>query len=145
MRGSLLRSARPGARCSWIISLNENGTDGTVLDENDDTDNYMVRMLSDSEATPLIKSRAKPVFPAIAIAARVSGPVVTKVLVSKSGEVQLARPVSGPPMLIPASIDAAKKWSFMPLTVGARPVPYEVQLVFTFTVNQVANTVKVTP
>ena len=134
-----------GARCSWIISLNENGTDGTVLDENDDTDNYMVRMLSDSEATPLIKSRAKPVFPAIAIAARVSGPVVTKVLVSKSGEVQLARPVSGPPMLIPASIDAAKKWSFMPLTVGARPVPYEVQLVFTFTVNQVASTVKVTP
>lgn len=119
--------------------------DGTVLDENDDTDNYMVRMFSDSEATPFIKSRSKPVFPAIAAAAHVSGAVVTKVLVDKSGEVQLVRPVSGPPMLIQASIDAAHKWSFMPLTVGARSVPYEVQLVFTFTVNQIGNTIKVAP
>ena len=133
------------ARCSWVLSLHENGTDGTVLDENDDTDNYMVRMLSDSEAIPLIKSRSKPVFPAIAIAARVSGPVVIKVLVGKSGEIQLVKSVSGPPMLLQASINAARQWSFTPMTIGARSVPYEVQLVFTFTVNQIANTVKVAP
>ena len=96
------------AKCSWVISLNEGGTDGIVLDENDDTDTYMVRTVSGSEALPFIKSRSKPVFPPIAIVARVSGAVITRVLVSKSGDVQHVRVVSGPPMLQQASIDAAK-------------------------------------
>ena len=120
------------ARCSWITSLDESGADGVVLDVNEDADNYMVRVLSGSEAAPFIRSRIKPVFPPIARAARVSGSVITKVLVGRSGEVQLVRPVSGPAMLVPASIDAAKKWSFTPMTIGARTFQYEVQLVFTF-------------
>jgi hypothetical protein len=116
------------AKCSWVLSLDENGMDGTFLDENDDTGNYMVRTVADSEALPLIKSRTKPVYPPIAIAARVSGPVVMKVLVDKSGEVQRVGAVSGPAMLVQASINAAKKWTFMPMTMQ-----YVVELVFTFT------------
>lgn len=124
--------AEQSAKCSWAVSLDENGTDGTILDENDDTDNYMVRTVSDSEALPLIKSRAKPVYPPIALAARVTGPVVMTALVGKTGEVQRVGVVSGPPMLIQTSIDAVKKWTFVPMTAGTRALPYEVRLVFTF-------------
>jgi TonB family protein len=120
------------AKCSWVISLNEGGTDGIVLDESEDTDNYMVRTISGTEALPFIKSRSKPVFPPIAIVARVSGDVTTRVLVSKSGDLQQVRVVSGPPMLQQASIDAAKNWKFTPMTIGTRTVQYEVELVFTY-------------
>ena len=119
-------------KCSWVISLSDSGVDGNVLNENDDAGNYMVRTLSAGEAISFVKSRSKPVTPPIAVAARVSGIVITRVLVGKTGEVQHVWPVSGPPMLIPASLDAAKKWSFMPMTIGARTAQYQVQLVFTY-------------
>ena len=112
--------------------MNESGADGIVLDENDDADRYMLRTLTTSEGLPLVKSRVKPVTPPIAVAARVSGSVVTEVLVSKTGEVEKMRPISGPPMLIPASIEAAKKWTFAPLLIGSRPVQYQMQVEFTF-------------
>jgi len=131
------------AKCSWIIVPDEGGMDGSILDENNDADTYMVRMLTSAEATPLIKSRITPTWAPIAKAAGVSGTVVTSVLVGKSGEVLRARPVSGPPMLIPASIDAAKKWNFSPMTLGPRTVQYQVQLVFTF--YSLTNKVKTEP
>jgi TonB family protein len=120
------------AKCSWTISLEEGGADGTVLDENDDAETYMLRNLSDKEATAFVKSRSKPVMPPIAAAARVSGTVIVRVLVDKAGQVQHVWPVSGHPMLIQASIDAAKTWNFVPMTIGTRTVQYQVQLVFTF-------------
>jgi TonB family protein len=120
------------AKCSWVISLDATGADGAILGENDDAVTYMTRTLAANEAAAYIKSRSKPVVPPIAAAAHVSGPVVVRVVVGKTGEVQLTGIVSGPAMLQQASIDAARKWSFLPLTVGARTVPYELRLVFTF-------------
>lgn len=120
------------AKCSWVVSLNESGSDGVILDENSDAETYMVRTLTSSEAASLVKSRSKPVYPPIAIAAQVSGNVIIKVLVDKSGDIQHVRVVSGPPMLLQASIDAAKNWKFMPMTFNAHTVPYEAELVFTF-------------
>jgi hypothetical protein len=135
------------AKCSWVISLDPSNTDGTILDENDDADNYMVRTLTGSEATPLVKSRSKPVTPPISIALGASGTVVTRVLIGKSGDVQKVSPVSGPPVLVSASIDAVKKWSFSPLKIGTRAVQYEVQVAFTFypPIQTMAGAVKMTP
>jgi len=131
------------AKCSWVIALDETSTDGTIVDENSDADTYMVRTLKGPEIVPFIKSRIIPAWAPIAKAAGVSGVVVVSVLVGKSGEVLRTPPVSGPPMLIPTCVDAAKKWSFVPMTVGARPVQYQVQLVFTF--NSLTGKVKAEP
>jgi TonB family protein len=120
------------AKCSWVISLDESGTEGKVLDENDDADSYMVRTLTGSEATSFVKSRSKPVVPPIGLAVHVSGTVVIQALVGKAGDVQKVLSVNGNPMLQRASIDAAKKWTFMPMTIGTRTVQYQVPLVFTF-------------
>lgn len=122
------------AKCSWVISLEDNGTDGTVLDENEDAAKYMVRAVSTPEAKPYVKSRSKPAYPPIAMVANVSGVVTLWTLVDTSGKVQKVRVVSGPAMLQQTSTDAAKKWRFVPLTISSRPVSYEVELVFTFQV-----------
>jgi protein TonB len=79
-----------------------------------------------------MKSRSKPVYPPIAVAAQVSGTVITRVLVDRSGDIQHVRVLSGPAMLQQASIDAAKNWKFMQMTFNKHAVPYEAELVFTF-------------
>lgn len=122
-------------RCSWVVLLNANGTDGTFLDENQDAARYMVRMVSEDEATTVIRSRDKPLYPAIAQAAHISGVVAIDVLVDRSGNLQKALVVSGPPMLLAAALEAAKSWRFKPLVVGSQGLPYMVQLAFSFHTN----------
>jgi TonB family protein len=134
------------AKCSWVVALNADGGDGAVLDENDDAAKYMLREIGGKDAKPFVKSRSKPVYPPIAMAAHVSGDVTLSVLVDASGAVHTIRVASGPPMLQQASVDAAKKWTFKPMTIGARAVPYDIQLVFTFqAVNVQWGIVKMTP
>lgn len=112
--------------------LNSNGTDGTVLDENDDAERYLIRKVSQSEARSLVHSRRKPVFPPIAVMAHENGVVVVEALVGKSGDVEKVNVISGPRMEQAAAADAARGWSFRPMMVGSRAVPYELQLVFNF-------------
>jgi outer membrane biosynthesis protein TonB len=72
------------------------------------------------------------VYPPIALVLRASGIVAGRVLVGKAGDVQNVSFVNGPPLLQMASIDAAKKWAFMPMTIGTRTVQYQLPFVFTF-------------
>jgi TonB family protein len=138
--------AAESVRCSWVVLLNGDGTDGRFLDEDDDTERYMVLKVSPSEAKALVNTRKKPTFPPIAILAHVNGAVVLQVLVGKLGEVQKVAVLSGPAMEQQAAIDAAKKWNFKPMLVGARDQPYELQLVFTFrTIGPSSATVEVAP
>jgi TonB family protein len=122
-------------RCSWVVQLTANGTDGQFLEENDDVATYLVRVLSGSEAGALVDKRKNPVYPPIALAARVSGDVLVNVIVGKRGDVQTVRILSGNPMLQWTSIEAAQKWKFKPLMVGTRSVPYRVNIVFKFQPN----------
>lgn len=133
-------------RCSWVVLLNADGSDGKFLEENDDAERYMLLTATKSEAKALVVTRKKPVFPPIAAAVGTSGAVVVNVLVGKTGEPQKFGVVSGPPIVQYAAMDAAKSWKFKPMLVGARAVPYAIQLTFTFqTVNPSFTKVDVAP
>jgi len=133
-------------RCSWVVLLNADGADGKFLDENDDTERYMLFTATKSEAKALVDTRKKPVYPAIAVAAGVSGAIVLNVLVDKTGQVQKIAIVSGPTMLNGAAMEAARSWKFKPMMVGARAVPYSAQLTFSFrTMNPSMSVVEVAP
>jgi TonB family protein len=119
-------------RCSWVLQLNAEAADGIFLDENDDASTYLLRVVPKAEAIPLVITRANAVYPPIAIAARVAGDVLIKADIDKLGALQNARVLSGNAMLQYSSIEAAKKWTFKPLMVGAKAVPYQVKLVFKF-------------
>jgi hypothetical protein len=133
-------------RCSWVVLLNPDGTDGKFLDEDDDTERYMLLKVSTAEAKDLVATRKKPTFPPIAKAAQVSGAVSMGVLVGKGGNVEKVALLSGPPMEQQSSLDAARNWIFRPMVVGTRAVPYEVQLVFTYRTSGPSNaSVEVAP
>jgi protein TonB len=68
-----------------------------------------------------IVKKVAPIYPPLARQARIQAPVVLKVLISKSGDVENLQLVSGHPMLAPAAIEAVKQWKYKPYLVNATP------------------------
>jgi len=73
----------------------------------------------------------RPVYPAIARAARVEGSVVVEAIISRTGTIERLRVVSGPQMLQSAAIDAIREARYRPFQLNGKPT--EVQT--TITVN----------
>jgi len=73
----------------------------------------------------------RPVYPAIAKAARVEGIVVVEAVISRKGTIESLRVVSGPLMLQSAALDAIREARYQPYRLNGEPT--EVQT--TITVN----------
>ena len=54
------------------------------------------------------------------------------ILVSESGEVDGAKPLSGDPALRDVALDAAKRWKFKPFLKNGNPVPAVAKITFRF-------------
>jgi protein TonB len=65
--------------------------------------------------------------------ARVQGTVVLAADISKNGSVEDLRAISGHPMLIPAAVDAVRKFKYKPYMLNGDPVPVSTQVLVTFT------------
>jgi TonB family protein len=76
--------------------------------------------------------RVKPLYPAEAKEAGVSGTVMVQILVSEEGKVIEAKPISGPPQLREAALEAARQWAYKPTTASAMPVKMQDILTFNF-------------
>ena len=63
-----------------------------------------------------------PLYPPIAMAARVLGTVVVQVQVGKTGKIESVKVVSGPAMLQGAAIDAMREWKYRPFVKNGLPV-----------------------
>jgi TonB family protein len=77
--------------------------------------------------------RSQPLYPALAKAARISGSVVTEVVVDTEGDVKSARAVSGHPLLRDRAVAAARGWKFTPTLLGGAPVNVIGTVTFNFT------------
>jgi protein TonB len=64
----------------------------------------------------------KPVYPQLAIMARIQGTVVLEAIIGKDGTVQDLKVVSGHPLLVRAAIDAVKTWRYQPTLLSDEPV-----------------------
>ncbi|HZQ92573.1 MAG TPA: TonB family protein [Terriglobales bacterium] len=77
----------------------------------------------------------KPIYPAIAKAARVQGAVVLQAIISKQGTIEGLRVASGHPMLVQAALDAVKQWRYKPYILNGEPVEVETQITVNFTLS----------
>jgi TonB family protein len=64
----------------------------------------------------------QPAYPAIAVAAHVSGTVQVRVIVDEEGKVIAAHAISGHPLLQATSVSAARNARFKPWTLNGSPV-----------------------
>jgi TonB family protein len=75
-----------------------------------------------------------PRYPADAKAARVQGTVILSIVVGTDGSVASVDVKSGPEMLVPAAIEAAKQWKFQPSEFNGKPCEVALDLNFTFSI-----------
>jgi protein TonB len=73
----------------------------------------------------------RPVYPAIAQAARVEGVVIIETTIGPTGKVLDAKLLRSIPLLDAAALDAVRQWEFTPTLLNGSPVP----VLMTVTVN----------
>jgi len=71
----------------------------------------------------------QPQYPQMAKIAHVQGDVVLRAVINKQGSIENLTAMSGPPLLIPAAMDAVKQWRYKPYMLNGEPV--EVDTVIT--------------
>ena len=76
--------------------------------------------------------KPRPAYPAIAKAARASGPVQVVVTISEEGRVIDAYAASGHPLLRAVAVETARQWAFSPTTLSKVPVKVQGVLTFNF-------------
>ena len=64
----------------------------------------------------------RPVYPPLAVIARIQGTVVLQAIIGKDGSIQDLKVLSGPPLLVGAAIDAVKTWRYQPTLLNSEPV-----------------------
>src|SRR5205807_1142385 len=80
-----------------------------------------VRVGGDIKEPKKIKD-VKPIYPQVAMAAKVEGMVIIEATIGKDGSVQDAKILRHVPLLDQAAMDAVKEWKFTPTTLNGQPV-----------------------
>lgn len=121
-----------GISCQWVVALNGDDSDGTILQQNDDSRHYLLRRLPADQSANQVLKRKEPDYPPMAMAAHVAGPVLLRVFVSASGTPEKIFVMSGPEMLRASAAVAMQKWKFKPLMAGTQPVRFQTDVTFNF-------------
>lgn len=117
-----------GVSCQWVVRLVGDGTDGVILQQNEDASHYFLWKLPTTQAAQQVLTQKEPSHPPT----HAKGWVTLRVFVSKTGMPEKVFVVSGPKKLRDSALDAMKLWTFKPLTVGTQPVRFETDVTFNF-------------
>ena len=74
----------------------------------------------------------RPVYPPLALAARVQGIVIIEATIGVDGRVINARPLRSVPLLDQAALDAVRQWEYVPTTLNGLAVPVIMSVTVTF-------------
>ena len=94
-----------------------------------------VPVTSTIEAAKLI-SRIQPIYPPLAIQARIQGRVVLHAIISKEGGVSELQVLSGHPLLVNAALDAVRQWRYRPTLLNGQAVEVETTITVSFVLGQ---------
>ncbi|MGA7413644.1 MAG: energy transducer TonB, partial [Bryobacteraceae bacterium] len=72
-------------------------------------------------------TKVDPVYPPLALRARIQGTVGFNILIDKDGSIKKAEPTSGHPLLVDAAREALMKYRFIPTLLNGKPVPVVTQ------------------
>jgi protein TonB len=89
--------------------------------------------VSQDEMSRLVRKKVPPQYPEAAKKAHLQGVVVLEATISRDGDVENLRIVSGHPMLVPPAIEAVKEWKYKPYRVNGEPVEVKTKVTVNFT------------
>jgi len=73
-----------------------------------------------------------PVYPAIAQAAHITGTVVLRAIISKTGSIEDLTVESGPVLLRQAALDGVKRWRYKPFLLNGEPTDVDTTITVNF-------------
>jgi periplasmic protein TonB len=76
--------------------------------------------------------RPSPAYPPLARTANVEGAVAVEIIIGLGGRVESARAISGHALLVPAAVDAARRWRFEATLLNGTPVRVTGIITFVF-------------
>lgn len=116
----------------------ENGIDGGLPVMDMSQLNQLNSNIRPMRVTPprLIKE-VKPIYPSVALRARVQGTVIVEAVTDIYGKVARAKLINGHPLLNNAALEAVRRWIYQPYIIGGipKPVVFVVTVTFSLTRN----------
>jgi protein TonB len=85
-------------------------------------------------SAPELLRRVEPVYPDIAVIAKVTGTVILEAVVATDGSVQTVKVLRPVKFLDQAAIDAVKQWRYKPLVLNGIPTPFVLTVTLTFSI-----------
>lgn len=82
----------------------------------------------DSVSNPELIHKVRPVYPELALRARITGKVILQVAVDDEGLVRDIRVFRGHPLLNDAAITAVRQWKYRPTIQNGKPVPVTIMV-----------------
>jgi TonB family protein len=76
----------------------------------------------------MLVSRSEPLLPVEARASRISGVVKLAAVIGCDGTVQDVTVIGGPPVFVPAVVEAVRKWMYKPTLLNGEPVEVATQI-----------------
>ncbi|MGH9682749.1 MAG: TonB family protein [Candidatus Acidiferrales bacterium] len=80
--------------------------------------------------------RVEPLYPPEAKERHIEGTVTMRATIGEDGKVRSLRVLSGPDLLVPAALEAAREWSFMPALLNGHPIEEEKNIKIVFRLPQ---------
>ena len=80
----------------------------------------------------LVLKRVQPRYPSQALQMRIQGSVQLQATISKTGDIQNLKVVSGDGVLGRAAMEAVRQWKYKPYYLNGDPVQIETQILVNF-------------
>jgi TonB family protein len=80
--------------------------------------------------------KVEPVYPPEALTQKVEGTVKILAVIGMDGTVETAQPLSGPPVLVPAALDAVRQWRYSPTLLRGQPIESQRQISIAFQISK---------
>ena len=85
-------------------------------------------------SAPELLKRVEPIYPDIAVMAKVTGTVILEAVVATDGSVQSVKVLRPVKFLEQAAIDAVTQWRYKPLVLNGVPTPFVLTVTLTFSI-----------
>lgn len=92
-----------------------------------------IRVAADVEAK-MLQHEVAPIYPAIAVAARVQGTVTLHAVIGPDGSIKELQYISGPPLLMRSAMDAVKQWKYKPFLLNGQPTEVDTSIPVAFAI-----------
>jgi TonB family protein len=110
------------ATCGSALALGMHADTASPVNDTSDSKAPKQLTVSAEKMSENILAKAVPIYPPDAKKAKIQGKVVLSVVISKAGNVEYVRVLSGPQELQQSAIDAVRQWTYKPYLLNGNAV-----------------------